>query len=332
MAGVYLDNIVMTRESKSFIDSLHAILTAANLFSGPKYMLSGLSGMAFKFTVHERLLPMSVTAYGQWGVEHQPAIDNLGIYTLWDGGRSRHPTFRVYQQDAVRAVTASLDRGIGVLYWIPEFGVICGYDDEDRVLFVQNGISKDSQVILYDNFGLNKTPFWYVQLMGDKVTVSLEEMTLEALRLAIQDWEVPHKTLPNTDIASGRMAYSFLKRALDKGDYDEYGAVYILESYQVSRSEIMCFLRDVRHVLPSLDDACARYEQLVERIADMSECMATSRGKRQVNRASIPALVEMLTAAEALEEQAVDHFKEISRSYPDLKRSIVPRWGSHSPR
>lgn len=167
MSGVYLDSIQMKRESKSYTDSLHAVLTAAHLFSGPKYRLSGLSGMAFKFSVHERLLPLSVSAYGQWGIEHGPAVDNLGLFTIWDGGRTRHPTFRYYQNDAVRWVKDSLDRGIGVIYWVPEFGVIHGYDDEDRVFYLQDGLSEESQVMLYDNFGLNFTPFWYCQAFGE---------------------------------------------------------------------------------------------------------------------------------------------------------------------
>lgn len=61
----------MKRESKSYTDSLHAVLTHAELFRGPKYALSGYTGMAFKLSIHERLLPMSVTAYGQWGDSHK---------------------------------------------------------------------------------------------------------------------------------------------------------------------------------------------------------------------------------------------------------------------
>jgi len=225
-ASVLLDNLVMERESKSYTDSLYAVLTAAGLFNGPKYMLSGLSGMAFKFTVHERLLPMSVTAYGQWGDEHQPAVTNLGLYAEWDAGRTRHPTYRYYQKEAIAGVKSSLDRGIGSIYWLPEFGVIHGYDDGDGVFFVQDGHSAESRVVLYDNFGLNFTGFWYVQIFDEKVDVPIRDMILESLRMAIDDWETPHKTLPKRDIASGRLAYRYLIRGLENADYDEDGAVY----------------------------------------------------------------------------------------------------------
>lgn len=332
MPGVQLKHLSMKRESKSFTDSLYAILTAANLFHGPKYMLSGLTGMAFKFTVHERLLHLSVSAYGQWGAEHHPAIDNLGLFTVSDGGRTRHPTFRYYQQDAVRWVKDSLDAGIGVIYWIPEFGVIHGYDDGDRVFFVQDGWSAESQVVLYDNFGINITPFWYCQTIGGKVEVPREAMILESLRLAIQDWDTPYKTLPNTDIASGKLAYTFLVRALQKGDYDENGAVYILESYLYSRNEIRSYLHDAQGIWSELDEASALFEKLVGLISDIKECIHETDGVRQINRTRIDLLIERLTAAELLEDQAVHLFRRVSGQYPDLKRSTIPRWGAHTPK
>ncbi|MDF2649216.1 MAG: hypothetical protein K0Q73_5021 [Paenibacillus sp.] len=334
MAGVFLEHIRMKRESKSFTDSLYAVLTAAGLFEGPKYMLSGLSGMAFKFTVHERLLSMSVSAYGQWGHEHKPAIDNLGIFTESDGGRTRHPTFRHYQREAVDWVKSSLDRGIAAIYWIPEFGVIHGYDDEDQVFFVQDGYSAHSRVVMYDNFGLNITPFWCCQLFGEKVDVPRQSMILEALRLAIQDWDTPYKTLPNKDIASGKLAYTFLIQGLKSGDYDETGAVYILDSYNYSRTEILNFLQDSCGAWPELNEAYYLYKQLVGTISGIKDCIAITEADsvRRVEPHRIRELVDLLMAAETLEDEAIHLFRQISRREPDLKRSTVPRWGLHSPR
>lgn len=322
MTGVYLDNIRMKRESKSFTDSLYAILTAAGLFEGPKYMLSGLSGMAFKFTVHERLLPLSVTAYGQWGLEHGPAVDNLGLFTIWDAGRTRHLTFRHYQQDAIKWIKQSLDRGVGVIYWIPEFGVIHGYDDEDGVFFVQDGGSQEDQIVLYDNLGLNFTPFWCVQMIGERVVVPLEDQVLESVRLAIHDWHTPFKTLPNKDIASGKLAYDFFIGALRSGDFDEGGGRYILDSYCYARHEIRDYLSEVQTLWPELVEAHALYEELDGLIADLS--FDHSGG--------VSAMIDKLAAAVQLEDRAVQHFSKLSARYADPSRTIVTRWNTHSAR
>lgn len=332
MSQVILDRIEMKRESKSYIDSLYAVLTATELFAAPKYMLAGLSGMSFKFAVHEDLLPLSVTAYGLWNIEHQPAVDNLGFYSENDGGYTRHPTFSYYQREAVPWVKQSLDKGVGVIYWLPEFGVIYGYDDEDGVFYIQNGQSKDFRVVLYDNFGLNSTRFWSVQVIGDKVDVDPKDQLLESIRLAIQDWNTPYKTLPNKDIASGKLAFTFLVNGLNKGDFHEQGAVYILDSYLYSRSEIVHFLRDSRHLLPGLDDAFQIYKKVHELNQHIPGCMTNENGVRVCNRNRIRTLTSLLSKVEKLEDEAHQVFSEISGKYPDLRRSFVPRWGAHTPR
>lgn len=332
MSQVILDRIRMKRESKSYIDSLYAVLTAAELFEAPKYMLSGLSGMCFKFTVHEDLLPLSVSAYGQWVIEHQPAVDNLGIYSEYDAGYTRHPTYSFYQKEAVSWVKQSLDKGKGVIYWLPEFGVIYGYDDDDGVFYIQNGYSKDVQVVLYENFGLNSTNFWYAQVIGDMVHVDPKDQLLESMRLAIQDWNTPHKTLPNKDIASGKLAYTFLINGLNKGDFHEYGAVYILESYLYSRLEIQQFLERSHDLLPGMGEATRMYKTLQELIQHIPSCITEEGGIKSCNRDKIHILTSLLLEAEKLEDEAIQVFTEISGQFPDLRRSIIPRWGAHSPR
>ena len=227
MSSVLLHDIHMKRESKSYIDCQHAILTAAGWFRGPKHMLSGLSGMAFKISVHEQLLSFSVSAYGQWVSEHKPAANNVGLLPETDGGRTRYPSFRWYQEQAVLMVKRSLDRGLGAIYWLPEFAVISGYDDDDRVFYVQDGWSGEEQIVLYDNFGLNVTPFWYVETYADWIEIALEEQVLESVRLAIGDWHTPYKTLPDTAIASGKLAYAFLRKGLLSSTYDAGGAGYL---------------------------------------------------------------------------------------------------------
>lgn len=328
-----LKDIHMRRESKSFTDAMYAILTAGNRFDGPKYMLSGLSGMAFKFSVHQKLLPMSVTAYGQWGIEHKSAIDNLGIYTVFDSGRTRHSSFEVYQKDAVQWMKQSIELGMGGVYWIPEFGVIHGYDDDDQVFYVQDGWSEESRIVLYDNFGINMTPFWYCQIFGDKVHISMQEAVLESLRLALYDWETMYKTLPDRSIASGRHAYVFLIRAFEQGDFDRSGAVYIVDSYLSARTEIKDYMQEVKTYLPGLDEVCSIYAELVNIVTEeLAASMSLFDGKRQLLEYRISSICATFKKALELEERAMVIARIISERYPDHKRSILPRWGAHSPR
>lgn len=332
MSSVYLEKLVMKRESKSFIDSLYAVLRAADQFDGPKYLLSGLTGMAFKLSINERLLPMSVTAYGQWGTEHQPVVDNLGFLTITDSGRVRHPTFRHFQQEAIQDTKQSLDLGMGVIYWIPEFGVIHGYDDEDRVFFVRDGLSSDDQIILYDNFGLNFTSFWYYQTIGNKVDIPIEQSIVESLRLAIYDWNTPYKLLPDKEVANGKEAYTYWINALNSGDYDAGGAMYILNSYLVSRTKIRDYLQYIQGTWAGLGDALDLYEQLLQSMEIAVTCIVKDGEARRIDPTFLQLFIQSLESARLLEDQAIGIFKQISAGFPDPKRSTLPRWGTHSAR
>ncbi|GBF78539.1 hypothetical protein PA598K_07207 [Paenibacillus sp. 598K] len=325
----------MCRASKSFTDAVYAILTAAGRWDAPLWMLSGLSGMAFKLAVHRQLLSMSVTAYGTWGNEHFSALDNLGFYTASDGGRTRHATFPVYQQAAIPWIRDSLDQGMGVVYWVPEFGVIHGYDDEDRVFYVQDGRTAESRVVLYDNLGLNETPFWDVEVIGDRVSIPLREQALGSLRQAWIDWNTPYKLLPDRSIASGRAAYGHLIEALKSGGYDGWGACYILRSYEVSRTEIRDYLRELSGgCLPGLQEAAALYAELSGVIAASLPAalphVAESRSSR--DSAPVAELTQALAVASGLEERAMAELRLVTERYPDPLAGVLPRWGAHTPR
>ncbi|MFF2091619.1 hypothetical protein [Paenibacillus sp. NPDC058174] len=320
MTRVYLEYMPMKRESKAFTDSLYAVLTGAGMFNGSKTWLSGLSGLAFKFSVHKKLLPMSVSAYGQFGTEHHRAIDNLAIFTQSDGGRTRHETFRRYQLDAVQGVKETLDRGIGVIYWIPEFGVIRGYDDEDGIFYVQDGWNAEDQIVLYDNFGLNFTPFWSVHWIGDKVEVPVETMVLGSLRLALEDWDTPFKTLPDREIASGKLAYTYLLDGLKSGDFDEGGARYIIDTFWYARREIRDYLAAAMELFPELKKAYAKY-------AELTELAPAENGSR-----SFAVEAEYLAAAEPLEHAAMEQIRKICAGNDTPEQHILPRWGAHAPR
>lgn len=328
---VRLDTIQVRRESKSYIDCLHAILLDAGLFHGPKHELAGLTGMAFKFSVHEQLLPMSVTAYGYWGDAHKPGIDNLGLFTIMDGGSIRHPSFPHYQQEAIRGIIEHLDKGFGAIYWLPEFAVLTGYDEEERVFFIQDGSGKE-QIVLFDNVGINFTEFWCCQIFGQRTTVSQPEMVLESLRLAIEDWDTPYRTLPNRTVASGKMAFNYFVRALEGGNYHGDGAVYILDSYRQSRHEIRTYLHGAMALLPGLDDAAAPYRQLAPILDGIVDCITIQEGKRVIEQRQHRSLIRLLHEAQRLEEFSVAQFRTISQAYPDLRRTTIPRWGTHTPK
>ncbi|MGV3465356.1 MAG: hypothetical protein ACO1OT_08700 [Heyndrickxia sp.] len=276
MATKKMLDIQIKKQSRSYLNSLHAILTAANLFEGPIYMLSGMTGMSFKFTVLKNLPPRSVNSYGAWVNENWTAVNRIGIYNEAGADRLRHRTFPLIQKHAIQHIIESIDRGIAVLYWIPEFGVIQGYDLEEKVLFYQKAggfyeskqmYGTNQEVLLFDNVCKNFSSIWFYQVFGEKVDKDRKEIYIDSLKSAVHDWITEYKS---EHAASGRKAYETIIHAMEEQDYDKRGADYILRTYRQSKLEIYQYLNVVAEEFSFLEPVVSMYKDIHEIFKKMS--------------------------------------------------------------
>jgi len=269
-------DIQIKKQSRSYLNSLYAILTAANLFEGPAFMLSGMTGMAFKFTALKNLHSRSINSYGGWVNENWTAVNRLGIYNEASADRLRHRTFPLIQKHAIKHIIESIDRGIAVLYWIPEFGVIQGYDLEEKVFFYQEAggfydskgmYGTNHQVLLFDNVCKNFSSIWFYQIFGEKVEKDRKEIYIDSLKSAVHDWHTEYKS---EHAASGRKAYETIIHALEEQDYDKRGAEYIHHTYTHSKLEIYQYLNVVAEEFSFLEPVVAMYKDIHEIFKKMS--------------------------------------------------------------
>jgi len=105
-----LQNIHIAKESRSYIDCLYSLLSSAGMFDLPKYMLYGMTGMAFKFSIHKRMLPSSLDLY-DWRWENWRAVNVLGIYNETYSGSPLDSTFHIYQKNMILKIKQSIDAG-----------------------------------------------------------------------------------------------------------------------------------------------------------------------------------------------------------------------------
>ena len=173
--------IQIKQESRSYLDCLFGVLTSAGLFQGKIHQLSGQSGFAFKFIIHKNIYPSSLDMYNvSW--ETWQAVDQLGIYNETYSGFKNNITFRLYQKAAIRKIKESINRGVGVIMahtnWM-QYGVIYGYDDDDQVFYLKEPGNNNLEVILYENFGINRGACWFYQVFGEKVPLDCQQIYLK---------------------------------------------------------------------------------------------------------------------------------------------------------
>jgi hypothetical protein len=276
MSKKLLENIKPGMTWTSYIGGVYGALQGAGFWKDEVWKLMGMTGMAFHFIVHETCCPSSVTVY-DWMSEHNSMMDRIGVHsdfyqTYYD---SRSSTFTLKQQDAVRRIKESIDRGICVVVWAPtwilEFGIIYGYDDEDEVFYVLDCGGCEADPILYQNLGKSEVPILAYQIFKSRVNVDDERIYRDSLSFAIGEWEKEFHISPS--YASGKKGYTYLIKALENGSFDTFGLAYIIAVYYDSKTCIMRYLDFLSQNsgLKGLDKAVSLYSQISGKYKVMSE-------------------------------------------------------------
>lgn len=315
MASRILGNIVLKNESsRSYVDALYAVLTPAGLFNNAPYMLSGMTGMAFVSVAHKNLIPASVDVYSLRESGWR-SLDILGLYSEIYGGVNNSITFPLYQQKAVERVKQSIDAGRGAVVWAPkrmEFGVIYGYDDEDEVLFYKDRYLPGEFVMLYKNLGRTNSVFWMCQVIGDGIDKDIRDIYLDSMEVCVDEWEMPYKAQPHTkrEFGSGRKAYEYMINALESRDYNNIGAIRIINCCMLCKNETYKYLKEVKKEMPEIQPAFDKYKELNEIFMSIAGLVPQYAPGAIMDIENIPRLVEYLREAKEAEDQAVGEVKK----------------------
>jgi hypothetical protein len=302
MGVVLLQNMHMRAESLSYIDAMHAVLTHQGWFGLPKPMLTGMAVSGFRLTVDRRLRAESSTAYN-WIAENFLACDFIGVTASSRAGFVFQPTFPLYRRRAVTDIIASVDRGVGAIFWHGGFFVVTGYDADRELLYYSDGSDsvEGYKTLPYDKFGRNGTPYWYYQTLDGRIPMDKFAVYKESFVQAIFKWETHDIMLPKDEYGCGQAAYEMIIAALENGDYDADGSRSLFTSYAAAKRDIAIYTEAVGSVWPEVCEAAEQYGAL----AGLFERVVT--GVEDVER------IEMFREAKCVEERAIDKLKMLVR-------------------
>jgi hypothetical protein len=319
MTKKILENVNVMETWTSYIASVGGVLRGAGLWDGEIYELMGMTGLAFHFIIHETCCPSSVTVY-DWMNEHFSAMDRIGIYSesyqLFNDPKWN--TFEKAQVTAINRIKESLDEGIGVTVWAPnyllEFGIIKGYDDEDKVFYIQDATGKEEDPLLYINLGKSEVPVLFYQIFKDKIYVETGRIYRDSLYFAINEWNKEYHVNPS--YSSGRKGYNSLIQTLERGDFDEFGLAYNMAVYSDSKkciAKYLEFITNESRELTGLTKAAELYSLVADKYSRITQLVpfSGSNGKGgNVDKNNISELTELVKACKGFEDQAMDIIKK----------------------
>jgi len=310
-------SVPIKNESISYIDALYSILTYKKIFSGPKYLLSGMTGMAFKFTIHKKIYPSSPNMYGK--EELLDGCNRIGIYAESHGTLNSNPVFEVFQKEAIKKIKASIDDDTPVLFWGCsgiQFGIIVGYDDEDEVFYYKHRRSEEEKVMLYKNLGVTKDGVVYYQIIGPRVSIALKEIYVSSLTYAIDEWETLYKlgNKTNNEFASGKKAYEFLIDALRRRDFDANGYYCSMLHYAILKRELFNYLKEVEKELPQVKEALPYYEKVMNNFNAIEE-LALYDVPFEKEADAYDKVISLLGEIKIMEEEGIKILKETVKEH-----------------
>lgn len=310
-------DVKMDNCRSTYLSSIAGVLRNANLWDDELYMLAGMTGLAFNFIIHEEACPSSVTVY-DWVQEHTVMLDRIGISSevFQNIYNKELNTFDIIQKKAICRIKESINNGKGVIVWaptvIPEFGIIRGYDDNDKVFYINDySNNNDLDPLLYKNLGKSEVSILSYQIIYEKKDVCVEKVIFDSLKYAIYLWEKENHT--HVRYGSGRKGYENLIKTL-RNDEQGFGLAYIIYIYSQYKEYIYKYLRHITNInkkFKGLKEAVILYKDVYNKYLEMEKLVPFEGPGTNIAHQNISQVLTLVKDCFKLEECAMEIIKDV---------------------
>ncbi len=301
----------------SYLGSIHGALKAAGMWDGEVHELMGLTGMGFHFITNRTLDASGPTVYN-WLEEHFEMLDRIGVYSeqILVFKKEDVNTFDIAKKNNIKRIVTSLDNGIPVVTWgvtpIPEFGIISGYDDKERIFFVEDCMPEEPDPLMYDNLGLCNVPILYLNYLVEKGPYDYDQSVRSSLRFGINHWNSRYPT--ETDYETGKRAYDLIIRGLEAGRFDPFGLSYLMNVYADLKENMRRFFSDLAErkgfeFIKTVTDDYAELSDLFQSTAKLLPFSGPG-GEHHIDSAAIQEIMKKMKAAKQLEDGIMGRIAE----------------------
>ncbi|BBH22502.1 hypothetical protein Back11_38470 [Paenibacillus baekrokdamisoli] len=276
----------------------------------------GITGHAFRMNIDPEHIDVAGPTMFPGGYLIRRNLCNLGfISNLSD---TQKPFTPEKVEKVMALIQQSVDKGIPAIsfdLFIPEFGLIYGYDDEKQVFHAKD-VSKEG-TISYTDFVENRNMLWVTT-----INESLPHSKYEILRMAL-DMIVDHtrgrewQHIFQGKYMIGLAGYDAWIACLERRAVDPFGNAYNIAVVSDAREYAEQFLREIvirwsgdnvveRTVRSLAAEAAAHYEKTAAALIEMRDMFPFPQGGQPDDPVTAVRAVELLRAAKETEEQGIE--------------------------
>jgi len=227
----------------------------------------GYTGHAFRINIREDNVDVAGPTAWDWGPVLTEGLLNLGIRASYLGEPNYTPPTPELLGKAIELVQRSVDRGIPACAWdlfIPEFGVIFGYDDE-KMEFHAKDVSMEG-TLPYQKLGRGQVGELFVLTLDEFFEIDKKTALSGALKLITEHARVRYHRYPEPPYQNGLAGYDAWINAFKRGTVDIFGNAYNAALVCDARAYAVQFLLSIQQQW----NGDSREEQDVSRLAGIA--------------------------------------------------------------
>lgn len=222
-----------------------------------------VTGIAAQFCVDANCSALPITDY-DWLEEHSRFMERIGVQTKKYYASPVDEVYSNQQEKAIVEIKQAVDAGRACVVWgidTGEFGVIYGYNEEDKVFFPK-GIGDQntnfSMPILYSNLGktFEPAPILYCEIPESVREVDWNLAYLKALELYVEGMQA---SIDNFGRAYGLCVYDTITDAVREERLDSFGFKYCVGIFYERKEAFLMFLEELEK-----EQRCDLWAQLID--------------------------------------------------------------------
>ena len=171
--------------------------------------------------------------------------------------------------EALDLIHRSLEQGYPVLAWdifFPEFGLLYGYDDDQRLLYADECGRQDT--LSYENLGRSVLEEIFVLALGESFEVTMQEQLRKSLRMILDHYEGREINSPSESVR-GIKAYDVWCDAFRGRKVEPNGNAYNIAVIMDGRKYAGEFLKEVMTSWPQAEEKDIRVRSLLGEAAEL---------------------------------------------------------------
>lgn len=313
MAGSQRNDFTWSRNTDT--ESIYSIIQYTDKRELSLTDIMGFSAHAFRIIIDRNEVEVGSYSYFDWPLRHGEAFCNIGFAVRTTGRQDHNPPTPEELETALEMIQMSLDNGIPALSWdlfIPEWGVIYGYDDEARTLRCRD-VMKDGD-LPYEKLGRGEVTELYLLTITDSVQVDRRTMLQGALKLALEHAHVQQFEGEQAGHRNGLAAFDAWIHAFERRAVDAFGNGVNTGKVCDAREFAVQFLHELAQEWSAEEDeplreiareAAQQYAVVAGNLSVMREMFPFPHGGNPANDAEAERAIALLKEAKEAETQGV---------------------------